>query len=312
MRSERGDLLWLPTPEIMKHIDVLIPQYRNVVTEILETLVQKYYPSLIENPQNEYRKMIELSTKMTIVGYACSAISGYTFDERRQRLSALYGGCCFLADSFIDDFGEQTTKEYLKRLELLLSKGWFSIHNEREQLFYIILIHLFYERDILDPLLRQAIMLLFLAQKRDVELRFPENQFHKLSRIQQLHLLEECARNRGGHTSTALSSFLVPDISLQIRALIFSAGVLFMHIDDHGDHYSDLYHNRVTYMNQARFPLKKLQRIFENTMAQIYCELPAGEGRDIMIGFLYRYYVTRIKKHILEKNREKDSWAVYE
>jgi hypothetical protein len=296
----------------MKNIDGLIQTYRGVVIEILEPIVRKYYPDLIENPKNEYRKMIELSTKMTVVGHACSAIAGYPFDDRRQMLNALYGGCCFLADSFIDDFGVRATKEYLKRFEFLLSEGWFSIRDKREQLFYIILSRLFYERDILDPSLRQAIMLLFLAQKRDVELRFSESPFHTLSRRQQLRLLEECARNRGGHTSTALSSFLVPDLSLQIRKLIFTAGVLFMHIDDHGDHYSDLYNNRVTYMNQVRFPVKTLQRIFEDTITQIYNELPAGEGRDLMIGFLFRYYVTRIKKHTLEKNREKERWTVYE
>ena len=34
-----------------------------------------------------------------------------------------FGGCCFLADSFIDDFGPDATREYLERIELLLTTG---------------------------------------------------------------------------------------------------------------------------------------------------------------------------------------------
>lgn len=296
----------------MRRVDSLIQEYRGTATEYLEPLVQEYYPALIKNTQNEYRKMIELSTKMTVVGHACSLVAGHPFDERRQVISVLYGGCCFLADSFVDDFGLEATREYLQRFEVLLTQGWFSVLNDRERLFYVIISRLFYKRDMLDPMLRQAIMWLYLAQRRDVELRFETSDFHRMQRRQQLRLLEECASNRSGHAITLLSSFLIPDISLHLRGLLFSAGALIMHIDDHGDCYADSYHHRLTYMNQIRRPERTLRQVYCRTVGRIFEELEPGEGRDWLIGFLYRYYVTRMQKHVLEKHRTGDSWAVYE
>ena len=303
---------WLPTTAVMERIDGLIHHYRNDVRASLEPLVLKYYPGLAGTPASEYRKMIELSTKMTVVGHACAAVAGLPFDERRRTLSTLYGGCCFLADSFIDDFGIRATRQYLRRFEHLLSHGWFSVDNEREQLFYVILARLFSERDILDPTLRQAVMWLFLAQKRDVELRYPASPLQSLSRPDQLRLLAECARNRSGHAISVLAAFLAPDLSLDTRRWLFTAGALIMHIDDHGDCYADLRHRRVTYMNQLRAPGETLRRIFQNTVARMHAELPAGEGRDLLIGFLFRYYVTRLRKHVLERNRADEQWTVYE
>jgi hypothetical protein len=303
---------FIPTSAVMRTIEGLIQEYRGTVTEYLEPLVQEYYPALIKNTQNEYSKMIELSTKMTVVGHACSLVAGHPFDERKQMISTLYGGCCFLADSFVDDFGLDATKEYLSRFDILLTRGWFSVLNDREQLFYVIISRLFYRRDILDPMLRQAIMWLYLAQRRDVELRYETSEFHRMSRRQQLRLLEECASNRSGHAITLLASFLNPDISLHLRGLLFSAGALIMHIDDHGDCFADLYHDRITYMNQIIQPERILKRVYCHTVGRIFEGLEPGEGRDFLIGFLYRYYVTRMRKHELEKHRARDSWVVYE
>jgi len=42
------------------------------------------------------------------------------------------------ADSFIDDFGEAATRDYLDRLEVLLTEGWFEPRTDREKLFFVI------------------------------------------------------------------------------------------------------------------------------------------------------------------------------
>ena len=126
---------------------------------------------MLSGAQDEYRKMFELSTKMNLVGHACTEIAGYEYDRRRQTIGTLFGACCFLADSFIDDFGEAATREYIDRLGLLLTEGWFEMRTDRERLFYVIVSRLFAERDILDPTIRQAILHLYQAQKQDVELR---------------------------------------------------------------------------------------------------------------------------------------------
>lgn len=302
----------LPGDKKLSEIELLAKSYRKKVESYLRPLILSYYPQLIKKDDNEYRKMIELSTKMSIVGKACTEIAGQEFSARHQLISALYGGSCFLADSFIDDFGNKTAKEYLQRFELLLTKGWFDIKSEREQLLYIFLSRLFAERDVFDPMLRQAIFSLFVAQKRDVELRINAYTYKALTRPRKLSLLKNCARDRGGHTIITLLCFLVPDFPLQYYHSIFTAGTLFMYIDDHGDFYPDLYGNRITYMNQVKHPAQILSRIFNKGISTLIGGLPENSGRNIMTDFLIRYFITRLKKHSLLKTKGELSWAVYE
>lgn len=303
---------WQPDQRAMAQVDSLIQAYRSRVIATLEPLVRAYYPDLLDKPDNEYRKMVELSTKMTLVGHACSEIAGYPFDARRQTIGSLFGACCFLADSFIDDFGEETTREYLERFELLLTEGWFDIRTDREKLFLVIISRLFAERDILYPTLRQAILSLYEAQKRDVELRLENEDFRRLPRRRQLALLSQCARDRSGHAIIVLSAFLVPEISLAYLNLIFAAGALIMHIDDHGDYYADLNDNRITYMNQVKDPVRALRSVFVAHIERLYHGLPANTGRALLIAFLTRYYLTRLEKRRQQKKQGASAWAVYE
>jgi hypothetical protein len=148
---------------VIDQVDALLRGYRESVVATVEEPVRAHYPALLDAPDDEYRKMLELSTKMTLVGHACCEIAGYPYDERRRTIGSLYGVCCFLADSFIDDFGPDATREYLQRIEVMLKTGWFDVRTAREQLFYAIVSRLFAERDVLDPILRQAILLLFEA-----------------------------------------------------------------------------------------------------------------------------------------------------
>jgi hypothetical protein len=285
--------------------------YRSDVRSRLEPLVRAHYPELLENRGDEYRKMLELSTKMTLVGHACCEVAGFRYDERRRLNASLFGGCCFLADSFIDDFGPNATREYLQRIELLLTTGWFDVRTDRERLFYAIVGRLFAARDVLDPILRQAIMLLFEAQKRDAELRL-SGEVADLPRRQQLAMLRQCARDRSGHAITVLTGFVAPEIGLSILPYLFTAGALIMHIDDHGDCYADLRDGRLTYLNQVANPAATLRRIFVAHIARLYTGLPENEGRDLMIAFLTRYFLTRLEKHRLQKQRSESAWAVYE
>ena len=303
---------WEPKKKYTLEIDALVSHYRQRVPNYLEPLVSDHYPEMLGKADNEYRKMIELSTKMTVVGYACTELLGYRFDERRQVISTLYGGCCFISDSFLDDFGEAATQDYLKRFEVLLTRGWFEIRNEREELFYVMISRLFTERDVMDPMLRQAIFWLFLAQKRDVLLRLKDEAYPTVSRIRLLRWLKESARNRSGHALIVLTRFLVPEIPLRLQSLIFTAGALIMHIDDHGDCFSDRRFNRVTYMNQLKHPARTLQKIFMGSITRLREGLPDNPGRELLIAFLARYYITRVKKHRLEKESESSGWAVYE
>ncbi|GAB4381260.1 MAG: hypothetical protein Kow0042_31760 [Calditrichia bacterium] len=296
----------------IEFVEAITQIRREQVEDFLRPLIDAYYPDLLKRNDNEYRKMVELSTKMMVVGQACTEIVGHTFDTRHQWISALYGGCCFLADSFIDDFGEKAARDYLDRFENLLQTGWFQIYNPREKLFYVILSRLFTQRDVLDPLLRQAIMWLYQAQRRDVNIRLNAVTFRSLSRQRQLRLLRECARDRSGHAILVLSRFLVPDLPVEYHHLIFKAGALIMHIDDHGDYYADIASGRITYMNQIRRPERTLRQIFQNTITLLESELPANHGRDLMLAFLYRYFVTRLKKKELERKRSQASWTVYE
>lgn len=303
---------WQPPQPTSERVEALIQEIRAAVSACLTPLVRAYYPALLTNPGDEYRKMIELSTKMTLVGCACTEVAGLPFDARRMRIGSLYGGCCFLADSFIDDFGEETTREYLERFETLLTRGWFEIKTEREKLFYVIVSRLFAERDVFHPLLRQAILRLFEAQRRDVELRLESAAFDALPRRRRLKLLRQVARDRGGQTSTVLSRFLVPEMSLAFLHPIFLAGGLFMYIDDHGDCYSDLHYGRSTFMNQVQRPAVTLRRIFSVHVEHLLRLLPDNAGRQLLIAFLTRYFLTRIEKHRLQERRREASWAVYE
>jgi len=303
---------WQPSPEMRERVDALIRTYRKVTIKTLEPLVHAHYPALPDNPNNEYRKMIELSTKMVLVGDACTEIGGYRYDARRQRIGSLFGCCCFLADSFIDDFGQQATREYIDRLDRLLTEGWFEVRNEREQLFYVIIRRLFAERNVLVPTLRQAIIRLFEAQRRDVELRFDNSALENLPRRRLLAVLKDYARDRSGHAIIVLAAFLVPQMSLNYRTHIFAAGALIMHIDDHGDCYADLSENRITFMNQVKHRERALYRVFVSSIERVFGGLPDGPGRDLLIAFLTRYYLTRVEKHRQERSRGAASWAVYE
>lgn len=305
-----GALPWQPSTAALDEVDALMRRYRADIRACLEPPVRAHYPELLERSV-EYPKMLELSTKMTLVGHACCEIAGYDYNERRRLNASLFGACCFLADSFIDDFGPDATREYLERLELLLTTGWFDVRTDRERLFYAIVSRLFGARDVLDPILRQAILLLFEAQKRDTQLRL-SGDVAGLPRGRQLRLLRECARDRSGHAITVLTGFVAPEIGLPILPHLFTAGALIMHIDDHGDCYSDLRDGRLTYLNQVRNPQATLRRIFTEHMLRLRAGLPANAGRDLMLAFLTRYFLTRLEKHRLQKERDESSWAVYE
>jgi len=301
---------WKPREETLQQVESLMKSYRPRVDENLRALV--HYPAMITSGDVEYRKMVELSSKMSIVGLACTEIAGHPFDERRLRIASLFGSCCFLGDSFLDDFGEDIANEYLDRYELLLTKGWFEIRNDREQLFYVVLARLFGERDVLDTMLRQAIFGLYLSQRRDVEMRRGSAELRALPRRTRLGLLKRCARDRSGHAITMLSLFLVPQLPLQYQGAIFAAGSLIMFIDDHGDCHYDRHYRRLTFMNQVKNPAKSLGQIFRESIRRIQDGLPDSTGRELLVGFLYRYYVTRLEKHRLERGRGASSWTVYE
>lgn len=301
---------WDPSPAARARTDRLIKRYRESVSAQLAPIVAAYNPSMLLEPQAEYRKMLELSAKMNVVGHACTEIFGYPYDARRQRIGTLFGACCFLADSFIDDFGEQATLEYLDRLDLLLTEGWFDLRTDRERLFFAVVSRLFAERDLLNPTVRQAILLLYEAQKQDVDLRHaPAGATSSRSR---LNLLKRCARNRSGHAILVLASFLLPQIPLSNLATMFSAGALVMYIDDHGDCYSDLKDGRTTFMNEVRNPERALKGLFASHIARLANELPQSDGRDLMIAFLTRYYLTRIEKHRQQKVAGGSAWTVHE
>jgi hypothetical protein len=303
---------WDPGPAARARVDQLIQLYRKRVGAHLAPLVRKHHPAMLTQAQDEYRKMLELSAKMNVVGHACTEIFGYSYDARRQRIGSLFGACCFLADSFIDDFGERATREYLERLEVLLTEGWFDLRTDRERLFFAILSLLFFERDILHPAVRQAILQLYAAQKLDVDLRLGRGKSRGPPRRAELNLLKRCARNRSGHAILMLSAFLVPELPLNRLGPLFTAGALIMFIDDHGDCYSDLHDDRITFMNQVRHPERTLKTIFMTHIMRLAGELPASGGRDLLIAFLTRYYLTRLEKHRQQMKQGGSAWAVHE
>lgn len=301
-----------PSKAHLEMVDILMRRYRDDVQRALVPLVERYCPSLARSSGIELKKMLELSAKMTMVGHVCSEVAGYPFDEHRKTISALYGGCCFLADSFIDDYGETVARRYISRFEVLLTKGWFAIRNKREELFYVIISRLFTRRNAFDPMVRQAIFSLFQAQKRDVALRLGSMSFQRLPRRVQLRLLRQCARDRSGHGISALAHFMAPQMRLRSHHMLFLSGALIMHIDDHGDCYADRRCKRITYMNQVKNPQKALQKIYNGTIARLSAELPENLGKRLLIAFLYRYFVTRIEKHNREREKGGLSWSVYE
>jgi hypothetical protein len=158
--------------------------------------------------------------------------------------------------------------------------------------------------------LRQAVLLLYEAQRRDVELRSASPS--RTSRRRQLNDLRMCARDRSGHAILVLSTFLVPDIPLAQCGPIFAAGSLIMHIDDHGDAFADLRDRRLTYMNQMQDPARALRRIFEREVSRLTGGLPSNAGRELLITFLTRYFTTRLHKHRQQRKLEGAAWAVYE
>jgi hypothetical protein len=278
---------------------------------MIAPLMAAWYPALAAS-DNEYAKMIEQSTKFTLVGHACTALAGHEFDARRRRIAILYGCGCFLADSFLDDFGPDAARSYVQRFNLLLSSGWFETTTERERLFYAVLVRLFSERDVLDPLLRQAIVRLHRAQSLDVGLRLDPAHLAALPPPRQRALLKRYARDRGGHCIVVLTAFLVPSLPLPTLALVLSAGALFMFIDDHGDCFTDRRDGRLTYMNQVQRPEQVLHRIVFAHFARLVTGLPANEGRDLLLGFLLRYYLTRLDKHRLQRGKAGSAWDAFE
>nr|MEA2799095.1 hypothetical protein [Phenylobacterium sp.] len=303
---------WDPGPQAQARLNELFKRYRSGVGDCLEPIVREYNPAMLEGGQAEYRKMLELSAKMNVVGHACTEIGGFDYDERRHMIGSLYGACCFLADSFIDDFGDEATRDYLERLQTLLTEGWFDPKTDRERLFFVIASRLFAQRDVLHPVVRQAVLQLYMAQKEDVDLRATRRAGGRRLTRGQLNTLKRCARNRSGHAILVLSAFLLPELPLSYLARMFWAGALIMYIDDHGDHWSDLKDNRLTFMNQVSRPERTLKGLFHTHIRQLASGVPDGEGRDLLIAFLTRYYLTRIEKHRQQRVKGGSAWAIYE
>ena len=115
-------LPWQPAPDLPTRIESLARGYRIEVRDTLAPLVEAWHPALAVSG-TEYAKMLEQSTKFTLVGHACTALAGYEFDARRRRIAILFGCGCFLADSFLDDFGPEAARSYLQRFTRLLSAG---------------------------------------------------------------------------------------------------------------------------------------------------------------------------------------------
>ncbi len=314
MVTEREPLSlpWQPDGVVLHRVEVLARVHRAAVYQILEFVVATWHPTFREYASAEFDKMVELSTKMTLVGHACAEVVGAPFEARHQRIAALYGGCCFLADSFIDNFGEAATREYLQRFTDLFTSGWFEIRNERERLFYILAARLFAERNVLDPMVRQAVLKLHSAQELDALLRIEPSRTEALTKAQRRALFKRVARDRGGHTIILLTVLLVPELPLALLAGLFSAGSLFMYIDDHGDCFTDRRDGRVTYMNQMRDPERTLHCIVTGHFLYVLARLPSNPGRDMLLGILARYYLTRIDKHQAQRSREGTAWDVYE
>jgi hypothetical protein len=305
-------LPWRPDDAVSARVEHLARVHRAAVHDVLAPAVTAWYPKFREEAPAEFDKMIELSTKMTLVGHACAEIAGASFEPRAQRIAALYGGCCFLADSFIDNFGDDAARDYLQRFDDLFLRGWFEIRNDREQLFYILAARLFAERDMLEPMVRQATLKLHAAQSLDALLRIEPGRSAGLTQARRRALYRRVARDRGGHTILLLTVLVAPRLDLRLVAGLFSAGSLFMYIDDHGDFFTDRREGRVTYMNQLRNPEAALHRIVNAHLLKVLAGIPCNSGRDVLLGILTRYYLTRIGKHRVQRVSGGTAWDVYE
>ncbi len=85
-----------------------------------------------------------------------------------------------------------------------------------------------------------------------------------------------------------------------------------MFIDDHGDCFADRRDGRLTYMNQVRQPARVLRRIAFGYFARLAAGLPHNDGRELLLGFLLRYYLTRLDKHRAQRRRGGTAWDVFE
>jgi hypothetical protein len=301
-------LMWKPVGGMSLELDALATTSRASSSRHLGPLVDHYSPAYRQVASGaEFRKLIELSTKMQLVGLVWTEIAGYPFDERRKRISALFGGCCHIGDSFLDDFGHAASLEYLQRFQVVLTQGWFDIRTDLERLFYVIMARLFTERDILQPMLRQAICSLFKVQALDVDL-----SLLAASSRPRLDALQRCCRDRSGHAITVLTLFLVPELPLQVHHVLYRTGSLISHIDDYGDFYFDRAQRKATYMNTVRNPARALARSFEETLAVIDRVLDPSRGRELLKTFLHRYFTSRLRKHQQERSRRDNSRTVYE
>ena len=165
----------------------------------------------------------------------------------------------------------------------------------------------------LDPILRQAILLLFEAQKRDVELRLSRRRRAPPAPRAALASSSDCARDRSGHAITVLTGFVAPEIELSILPYLFTAGALIMHIDDHGDCWLGSAARTAHVPEPGRAPPpRRCGGSSSSTLRVSTPGFPPNSGRDLMIAFLTRYFLTRLEKHRLEKRRSDSAWAVYE
>jgi hypothetical protein len=177
-----------------------------------------------------------------------------------------------------------------------------------ERAFYIVIARLFWEKDILQPMLRQALCSLFDVQKLDVELSLRP----KPSRRRNLAVLKNCGRDRSGHAITVLTLLLVPGLPLAKHHVLYQTGCLISYIDDYGDFYFDRALGKATYINRVRAPKKFLRQTFDATTALVDRELNDSPGRDLLKAFLHRYFTTRLRKHQTERLREDKARPVYE
>jgi hypothetical protein len=65
-------------------------------------------------------------------------------------------------------------------------------------------------------------------------------------------------------------------------------------------------------MNQVRRPARTLRRIFEREVSRLVSGLPSNPGRELLVAFLTRYFVTRLQKHRQQRKLGGGAWAVYE
>jgi hypothetical protein len=166
---------------------------------------------------------------------------------------------------------------------------------------------LFTERDILQPMLRQAICSLFKVQALDVALTLLTENSRP-----GIHALRRCGRDRSGHAITVLTLFLVPELPLRVHHVLYSTGSLISYIDDYGDFYFDRMQGKATYMNTVQNPARVLTRTFGETLALIDRALEPSHGRELLKTFLHRYFTTRLRKHEREGCRQDSSRPVYE